>query len=74
MQGFVNFMASTAGRVLRAAVGIVLLAVALFASTGTTQIVLAILGVFFLAVGVFDVCVFAPLAGLPFSGKAIREK
>ena len=35
-------------------------------------IAILVLGVFFLAVGLFDVCVLAPLFGRPFTGKRIR--
>ena len=67
--GFIKFMSSTAGRVLRALVGIVLLVWGISASNA----VLDVLGVFFIAVGVFDVCVFAPLFKLPLSGKKVRD-
>lgn len=68
--GFIKFMSSTAGRVLRALVGVVVL---ILGMTGG-NVWLDLLGVFFIAVGVFDVCVFAPLFKLPLSGKATRAK
>lgn len=65
---FVKFMSSTAGRALRALVGIALLSWGIV----TANAVLDVLGAFFIAVGLFDVCVFAPLFKLPLSGKKVR--
>jgi len=70
--GFVSFMSSTAGRATRAGAGVVLLVVGLVAGGG--WIALAVVGVVFIAVGVFDVCLLAPLFKQPFSGKAVRAK
>ena len=67
--GFIKFMSSTAGRWARAIVGVVLLVWGVTA----TNVVLDILGVFFIAVGVLDVCVFAPLFKMPLSGKKVRS-
>lgn len=73
MEGFVKFMASSNGRIARGVVGLILIALGLFATTGTAQIILIIVGLVPLAAGVFDFCLFAPLGGLPFSGKDIRS-
>lgn len=67
----VNFLASTTGRWVRAAVGVALLVLA-FVVGGTGAWVLGVLGVVFVAVGVFDVCLLAPLFGKPLRGKALR--
>jgi hypothetical protein len=72
MNPFVSFMASTAGRVLRAVVGIVLVYVGWVTMGGTAGIILALVGLVMIAAGVFDFCLFAPLFGNPFSGKKIR--
>ena len=72
MNPFVSFMASTAGRVLRAIAGIVLLYVGLQLMAGVGGIIVAIIGVVMIAAGVFDFCLFAPLFGNPLSGKKIR--
>ena len=72
MNPFVSFMASTAGRVLRAVVGAALLYVGLQMMAGVGGIIVAVVGVVMLAAGVFDFCLFAPLFGNPFSGKKIR--
>ena len=66
--GFAKFMASPAGRWLRGIVGAVVLVWGISAG----NVVLDILGVFFIAVGLFDVCVLAPLFGQPISGAKIR--
>jgi hypothetical protein len=73
MTALIDFMASAYGRIFRAAVGVVLVVLGALAS-GVTMTVLVILGAFFIGVGLFDVCVLAPLAGLPFTGKGIRAR
>ena len=72
MNPFISFMASTAGRILRAVVGIVLLYVGWVVMGGTGGIILALVGVVMIAAGGFDFCLFAPLFGNPLSGKKIR--
>ncbi len=72
MNPFVSFMASTAGRVLRAVVGIVLVYVGWVTMGGTGGIIVALVGLVMIAAGVFDFCLFAPLFGNPLSGKKIR--
>lgn len=76
MKGFVTFMASTAGRLVRIVAGIVLILVGLFALGGTggntAGIVVAVIGLVPLLAGLFDVCLFAPLFGYPLSGSKIR--
>lgn len=72
MNPFVSFMASTAGRILRAVAGIALLYVGLQMMAGVGGIIVAAIGVVMIAAGVFDFCLFAPLFGNPLSGKKIR--
>ncbi len=72
MNPFVSFMSSTAGRILRSVVGLVLLYVGWASMSGTGGIVVIVVGVVLVAVGVFDVCLFAPLFGNPMSGKQVR--
>jgi hypothetical protein len=73
MNPFVSFMASTAGRVLRAVAGIVLLYVGFVTmGGGVGGIIVALIGVVMIAAGLFDFCLFAPLFGNPLSGKKIR--
>ena len=64
---FVSFMRSSAGRGLRIAGGGALI-VAGIAIGGTGGTILAIVGVVPLAAGAFNVCLFAPLFGLDFTG------
>lgn len=68
--GFVAFMSSTSGRVLRGVVGLALFGLGI--ALGGAWLILASVGVVFIAVGVFDVCLLAPLFKQPFSGKAVR--
>jgi len=70
--GFVAFMSSTAGRATRVIAGVALIVVG--AVVGGGWLALAVVGVVFVAVGVFDVCLLAPLFKEPFSGKAVRAK
>ncbi|MEY4275616.1 MAG: hypothetical protein RIS26_79 [Actinomycetota bacterium] len=68
--GFIKFMASTAGRIARFVIGAAVFGFGM----ASANFWLIGLGVFFMVVGLFDVCVLAPLFKLPVSGKAIRSK
>ncbi len=70
----INFLASGTGRWVRIIAGIILIALGLLVVKETVGIIIAVIGVVPLAAGIFDFCVFAPLFGAPFSGKAIRSK
>jgi hypothetical protein len=59
-----------AGRVTRAIAGVALVVVG--AVLGGGWLVVALFGLVFIAVGVFDVCLLAPLFKQPLSGKAVR--
>jgi len=72
MNPFVQFLASTAGRIIRGVAGIALIAWGLLGLGGVAGIIVAIIGVLPLAAGVFDFCIFAPLFGAPLSGPKIR--
>jgi len=65
-----DFLASSAGRWVRAVVGVALIALAI-ALSGWWWI-LGALGVVFVLVGVFDVCLLAPLFRRPFRGRDYR--
>ncbi|HRL14005.1 MAG TPA: DUF2892 domain-containing protein [Aggregatilineales bacterium] len=69
---FARFMSSTTGRLLRIIAGLALIALGVFYFTGTTGIIVALIGVVPLLAGVFNVCVFAPLFGGPFNGRAVK--
>lgn len=68
----IDFLASTTGRWVRGVVGAVLLVVA-FVLGGTVGWILGAVGLVFVAVGVFDVCLVAPLFGKPLRGRDIRS-
>jgi hypothetical protein len=70
--GFIAFMGSQAGRAVRIAAGLGIMALGHFTVAGTAGWVLMAVGVLPLAAGVFDFCLFAPLFGRPFGGKALR--
>jgi hypothetical protein len=73
MKDFFKFLASRNGRIIRIVVGIILIAIGLFANINTVVgYILIVVGLVPLLAGIFDVCVFAPLFGRPFSGKKLR--
>lgn len=71
---FAKFMAGQAGRLLRIVAGVALVALGLFASTSPLNYILLVLGVVFVLVGVFNVCLLAPLMGLPLRGKDVLAR
>ncbi len=68
---FSKFMASLAGRVTRIMAGVALIGIGI-AMKSTGGYVLAIVGALPLVAGICDFCIFAPLLGMPLTGKAIR--
>lgn len=72
MNAFFKFIASTAGRVVRIIAGLILIAVGIWAVSGIGGWILVIVGLVPLLAGLFDRCVFAPLAKLPFKGTELR--
>lgn len=72
MNPFVKFMASKTGRILRIIAGIALIVWGLLGLSGTTGIIVAVVGLVPTLAGLFDVCVFAPLFRNPFRGEEIR--
>lgn len=72
MNPFVTFMASTTGRLVRIVAGLALIAWGLLGLSGTTGLIVALVGALPLLAGLFDFCVFAPLFGCPLSGSKIR--
>jgi hypothetical protein len=73
MKAVFRFLASSAGRVVRAIAGLALIVVGLAVVGGVVGWILAIIGLVPLAAGIFDRCVFAPLFGLPFAGPRLRQ-
>jgi hypothetical protein len=73
MNQFFRFIASPAGRGIRAVAGGVLIGVGLGAVRGVAGWVLVIVGLVPLGAGVLDKCVFAPLFSLPFAGPSLRR-
>lgn len=71
---FAKFMANSAGRLLRIVAGVALIALGMFAAQSPLNIILLAVGVVFVLVGAFNVCLLAPLAGMPLSGKAVLAK
>jgi len=69
-----KFLGSEAGRILRGLAGLVLIALAIWAVSGTWQWVLLIIGLVPLAAGLLDFCLIAPLFNLPFLGDRLRDQ
>jgi hypothetical protein len=69
---FLRFMSTPAGRAVRVAGGIGLLAAS--AKAGRKGRALRLLSLAPIASGAFDVCLFAPLAGMPAKGSEFRAK
>ena len=67
---FAEFMTSTSGRALRGIVGFILFAIGI--AVGGAWLILSAVGLVFVAVGVFDVCLLGPLLKQPLSGKKVR--
>ena len=67
-----SFLASGNGRLLRIVAGLFLIGLGLFGLSAPGGIVVAVIGAVPFFAGLFDVCVFSPLFGHAFSGKAIR--
>ncbi|MGB7962041.1 MAG: DUF2892 domain-containing protein [Propionicimonas sp.] len=67
----IDFLASSTGRWVRGAVGAILLVFA-FIVGGMWGWILGVLGVVFVAVGVLDICLLAPLLGKPLRGPEFR--
>jgi Inner membrane protein YgaP-like, transmembrane domain len=73
MQALIGFLATTPGRGVRVVAGIALVLIGLLAVGGVAGVIIAIIGAVPLAAGALDVCVFAPLFGLPFGGNDLRH-
>jgi len=69
---FAKFMSSMTGRLLRIVAGIALVLVGLLVVQGTGGIILAVVGALFMLVGIFNVCLIAPLFGGPFKGADVK--
>lgn len=68
----INFLASSPGRAVRVVAGALLIVVGALVIGGIGGLVVVLIGLVPLLAGMFDFCLFAPLFGAPFSGKAIR--
>jgi hypothetical protein len=66
-------MATGAGRILRIVAGLVLIGFGLYLQS-TVGIVVAVIGLVPLLAGVLNVCLIAPILGVPFSGRELTVK
>ncbi|MCC6386391.1 MAG: DUF2892 domain-containing protein [Dehalococcoidia bacterium] len=65
---FTAFMASTGGRIARAALGAAIIGTGLFIVGGVAGVVVAAFGLVPIATGVLNLCPVAPAWGGPFNG------
>ncbi len=70
----IDFMATTTGRLVRVVIGAVIVLIGLLAFDGTLAWVITIIGLVPFMAGAFDICVAAPLFGLPVRGLDIRNR
>ncbi len=69
---FAQFIAGSAGRLLRVAAGVALIALGLSVVGGTAGYIVAAIGLVPIAAGVFDLCLLGPIMGTSFAGRDIR--
>lgn len=70
---FARFMSQPVGRIIRAAFGLVLIALGFFVIGGAMGIVVGIAGFVPLAAGIFNLCLVGPLVGGYFDGRKNLE-
>ncbi len=70
----IDFLATTTGRLVRVVLGAVIVLVGLLAFDGALAWVIAIVGLIPFMAGAFDVCLAAPIFGLPLRGMDIRNR
>lgn len=71
--GFARFMAKPAGRLLRVAAGLALIAWGWSQRGEATGIILMSIGLVPLLAGAINFCLIAPIIGAPFSGRAALD-
>lgn len=66
---FARFMSGTAGRLIRAIAGILLIVLGFFVIGGTVGTIVGVVGFVPLAAGIFNFCLLGPVFGGYFSGR-----
>lgn len=74
MIGLFKFLGGSSGRVVQGIAGSLLILLALSWMDTTQGAIVGVIGLTLLACGVFDVCVFGPLFGYPFTGHSLRKE
>lgn len=75
MDGVFRFVTSQNGRIVRAIIGVILIVIGLVLALNNDQSwgwIIAVIGLFPLGAGVFDLCLFAPLFGRSYRGAEVR--
>ena len=73
MKPLFDFLASTAGRVVRAVAGAALILIGFVVAEGAVRWILFVIGLVPFLAGILDFCVFAPLLNMPFAGERLRH-
>lgn len=73
MNAVFEFLASSAGRLVRIVAGLILIVIGILLVEQIWGWILIVVGLVPLLAGVLDFCVFAPLFGLPFVGARLRS-
>lgn len=64
---FAEWMATPAGRTLRVLAGLILIGIGVYVQ-GVWGVLIGVVGVVPVLAGIFDVCLIAPILGVPFRG------
>jgi DUF2892 family protein len=70
---FAKFMAHPFGRWARVIAGVAIAAVGIYLSAGAWTVVLIAVGAVVFLAGALNYCIFAPLLGVPFSGRQVLQ-
>lgn len=70
----IDFLATTTGRLVRVVIGAIIVLVGLLAFDGAIAWIIMLVGLVPFMAGAFDVCLAAPLFGLPLRGGDIRNR
>lgn len=70
---FAKFMANSIGRWIRVVAGVAIAAAGIYVSAGAWTALLVVVGAVVFLAGALNVCLFAPLLGVPFSGKQVLQ-
>lgn len=74
MKGFIKFMTGTIGRLIRIALGLILIVWGVYYSNVTPNWILIIIGIIPLSAGIFNFCLLSPIFGYSFNGDKAKSQ